>query len=876
MHHRPVPPDEPHTDLLTFFFSDIEGSTRLAQELGADWESVLERHRSTVREAFARHGGREAGTEGDSFFAVFRDPLDAVAAAIDVQRGLTAAAGPAVRVRIGLHAGPAAMRGDDFVGVEVHRAARIAAGGHGGQVLASDAVRGLVADRLPEGATLRSLGEYRLKDFETPEAIYQLTAQGLEGEFAPLKLTAVRKSNLPTALSSFVGRQAEREQLTGMVRDNRLVTVVGPGGTGKTRLAIEVGNGLVPEMAHGAWFADLSPLTDPALVLPTAAAALQVRADPARELIDEVADQLVDRELLLVLDNFEQLMEAAGTVAELLARLPQLHVLVTSREPLHISGEREFDLRPMQVATERDVEHLARSDSIALFVERARASDGGFELTPENGATVAEIVRRLDGLPLAIELAAARVKILAPDELLTRLEHGQAALASGLRDVPERQRTMESTIAWSYRLLDPPEAALFARLAVFAGGATVDMIEAVANPDGELDVATLDGLASLVDKSLVVRTADRFGSRFRQLETIRAYALARLTDADPDGAVLRRHADAMLTLAETAQPGLTAAGHEDQLDRLMAEIDNFRAALTWALATDSATLAARLSYALWRFWQVREHLAEGERWFRQVLELPGLAPPSREYVIGRIGLGNMLYWVPRLDEAIERYEEAAAGARAVGDDALLAEAVSDLAYAQNAAGMSSDAAGEEALALFDRLGDMAGAARTILTMGGSDAAAENRPAARVKIEEALRRFEEMGDAFWIGTALSTTAVLDLFDGDVNRGEERYRRALLIFAGLGDAASMYYAIYGLGWAAALHGDGVRAARLAGAAARLSETRGGTTPFITELPDPALLAAGLIGEERAAVEASAGRQLSHDDLIAYAKEGGLPSA
>jgi predicted ATPase/class 3 adenylate cyclase len=870
MHHRPVPADEPATDLLTFFFSDIEGSTRLAQQLGTGWEEVLDRHRSIVREAFRRRGGREVGTEGDSFFAVFRDPADAVAVAIEVQRGLAKAAGPAVRVRIGLHAGPAALRDGDLVGVEIHRAARIAAGGHGGQVLVSDAVRGLVADRLPEGAGLRNLGEFRLRDFDSPQTIFQLTAPGLDDAFASLTLAHLRLSNLPTALSSFVGRHAERADLATAVRESRLVTVLGPGGTGKTRLAIEVADGLLPEMAHGVWFADLSPLTDPALVLPTAAAALQVRVDPARQVMDEIADQLADRVVLLVLDNFEQLMEAAATVAELLARLPLLRVLVTSREPMHVSGEREFHLRPMHVATEGDIDRVARTDAVALFVERARAADGSFELTAENAITVAEIVRRLDGLPLAIELAAARVKILAPDELLARLEHGQAALATGLRDVPERQRTVESTIAWSYRLLDPADAALFARLAVFAGGAAVDMIEAVADPDGELGRDTLDGLASLVDKSLVVRTANRFGSRFRQLETIRAYALARLTEADPDGAVMQRHADAMLALAEAAQPGLTAAGHEDRLERMVAEIDNFRAALTWALATDSAALAARLSYALWRFWQVREHLAEGERWFRQVLDLPGMAHGSRESVIARIGLGNMLYWIPRLDEAIAQYAEAAAAARAMGDDVLLAEAVSALAFAQNAAGLSSDAAGAEALALYDRLGDTAGAARTMLTMGGSDAAAENRPAARVKIEEALRRFEAMGDAFWIGTALATSAVLDLFDGDVDRGEERYRRALLIFAGLGDAASMYYSIYGLGWAAALRGDGVRAARLAGAAARLSEARGGTTPFITELPDPAVLAAGLIGNERARAEGSAGRQMSHDDLIAYAKQ------
>jgi predicted ATPase/class 3 adenylate cyclase len=872
----------PNTAVVTFFFSDIEGSTRLAQETGDRWEGLLDRHRAVLRAAFEHHRGREVGSEGDSFFAVFADPRDAIAAAIEAQTTLARESEPEgerspVSVRIGLHAGTATWRGEDYVGVEIHRAARIAAGGHGGQVLVSEPVRSLISDGLPTGLSLQRLGEFRLKDFDSPQTIYQLAAPGLPSRFPPLRLVPVGATNLPVALSSFIGRAREREAVADLIRRSRLVTILGPGGTGKTRLAIEVADRLGPEFSHGVWFVDLSPLTDAALVLPTATAALGVREEPARPLLEVAAEQLADRSLLVLFDNFEQVLTAASTVAELLQRLPQMRILATSREPLHLSGEQEFHLEPMGVATDEDLSAVAQSDAVALFVERAQAVDAGFSLDAETMRAAAQIVRRLDGLPLAIELAAARVKLLAPHELVARLTGGVRVLSAAGPGVPERHRTVESTIDWSYRLLVPAEARFFARVAVFAGGATVETAEAVANPDRELGIETLDGLASLVDKSLLVRAPDRFGSRFRSLETVREYALRRLADDDPVGETSRRHAEQMLALAEEARPLLTMAAQQDRVDRLSAELDNFRAALGWAISTDAAQLAMSLCYALWRFWQLRSHIREGERWCRLALATPSAGgAPFRERVMAKLALGNMLYWQVRGEEAAEAYSSAASGARALGNDDLLAEALFDLTYPLNLAGQVAGAeeAAREALGLYERLGNERGVADVAVTLAGARVQVGDWVAARAYTEDAHRRYEELGDVFWSATTLYGLALLDLTEGEVQRGEERYHRVLEVFDTLGDTMSLYFALHGLAWAAALRGDGVRAARLGGAAARITEEAGAQLPpFLTKVPDPLELAAGLIGEEQGLAEAEIGRRMQHDELIAYARVGQL---
>jgi predicted ATPase/class 3 adenylate cyclase len=495
------------TGTVTFLFTDVEGSTRLLHEYGERYADLLAEHRRLLREAFARHGGVEVDTQGDAFFYAFARASAALAAAREAQDALERTP---VRVRIGIHTGEPELTEEGYVGLDVHKAARIAAAGHGGQVLVSEQTA-----RLTGGAGLRDLGEHRLKDLTAPERIYQAGA----GDFPPPK--TLYRTNLPVPANPLVGRKKELIDVVRLLAVDRAraVTLVGPGGIGKTRFSLAAAAELVDHFPDGTWFVDLSAVRDPALVLSAIASALAAQV--------ELSEHIADRQLLLVLDNLEQVVEAAANLSDLLAACPKLQLLGTSREPLRIAAEVEYGLRP-----------LPESPAVELFRQRARAAARGLEV---DYSLAADICARVDSLPLAIELAAARVKVLDPSSLRERLERRLPLLASRSRDLPERQRTLHATIAWSYELLSAEEQELFRQLAVFAGGATLDAAERVAEAD-------LDVLESLVDKSLLRRRGDRF----TMLETIREYAAERLHEADDADLVRRRHADFFLALAESA------------------------------------------------------------------------------------------------------------------------------------------------------------------------------------------------------------------------------------------------------------------------------------------------------------------------------------
>ncbi|HVF08306.1 MAG TPA: adenylate/guanylate cyclase domain-containing protein, partial [Actinomycetota bacterium] len=520
------------TGTVTFMFTDIEGSTRLIQELGAAaYGAMQDRHSAIMRDAIATGGGVEIRTEGDSFFAVFSSANGALQAAVTAQRELAASSwsdGRPLRVRMGLHTGDGVLGGGDYLGVEVNRAARIAATGHGGQVVISDTTRALVANGLPPDVAIRDLGTHRLKDFEQLQHLHDVIVDGLDSDHPPLRSLPNRWTNIPAPRTSFVGRDREIAEAAELLDATRLLTLTGPGGTGKTRLAAKLASDRLERYRDGAFFVDLSPVTDPAFVIPEIARALRVREAPGRDLADLLQDHLGERELRLVLDNLEQLIDASPIVGTLLDSSPGLTVLATSRIPLRLSGEQEFQLSPLalpapdQVA---DAERLTTCESVRLFVDRAAAVRPGFRITGENAAVVARIVARLDGLPLALELAASRLRLLTVEALNARLDQPLPLLTGGPRDRPERQRTLEGAIAWSHDLLNPDERQLFARLSVFAGGWTLEAAEAVCGDD--LDV--LRSLGGLVDASLVRRTELDGGElRFSMLETIRAFATERL------------------------------------------------------------------------------------------------------------------------------------------------------------------------------------------------------------------------------------------------------------------------------------------------------------------------------------------------------------
>jgi predicted ATPase/class 3 adenylate cyclase len=741
------------TGTVTFLFTDIQSSTGLLQTLGDRYAAVLDEHAAIIRRAVADGGGVEVSTHGDAFFAVFRGPAGAVGAAVAAQRGLAAhdwSPGPPVKVRMGLHTGEGTLGGDDYAGIDVHRAARIGDAAHGGQVILSDATRGLVEHALPAGASLRDLGVHRLRGIDDPERLHELVIEGLASDFPAPRTLDARPNNLPLQLTSFVGREEEIAEVERLLGRSRLLTLTGPGGSGKSRLALRVAAALLPQFRDGSCFVDLSPVTDPALVPAVVANALGVPEAAGRPILDGVKDHLRHRELLQVVDNFEQVAEAGPVIEELLTAAPKLRTMVTSRVVLSLRGEQEYAVPPLHVPDPgrlpTGLSALGEVEAVRLFTERAQAANSRFVLTEQNAPVVAEITARLDGLPLAIELAATRTKVLTPEQILSRLKRSLSILTSGPRSLPERQRTLRAAIAWSYDLLDPVERRLFARLSVFSGGWRFESAEAVCDPD-ELGLDALDGLTSLVDKSLIRRTEPPGRpSRFSMLETIREFGLEQLEAAGDLELVLRRHAEHFLGLAVDAEPHLGGADQGEWLDRCEQEHANIRAALRWAIDRGEAGPAQAAAGALWRFWQQRGHLAEGRGWLEETLVMPSGQAPTAARAKALTGAGGIAWWS---DQGAARafYDEALAIERQLGDPARLAEALYNQAFAV-AAEHDLEAAArllDESLELFRQVGDEPAAARVLVMQVVPDAMAGAWDRVVARIEEVAAIWRRLDD-----------------------------------------------------------------------------------------------------------------------------------
>jgi predicted ATPase/class 3 adenylate cyclase len=718
---------------VTFLFTDVEGSTRLLLEHGERYVELLAAHRRAIRAAIAAHAGVPVGTEGDAVFAAFASAGDAVAAAADAQAAL--ANGP-VAVRMGIHTGTPLLTEEGYVGIDVHRAARIAAAGHGGQVLLSRATRELV------DADVRDLGAHRLKDLATAERIYQLG----DREHPPLKTLA--PTNLPVPASPFLGREQELgEAVEQLARDDvRLFTLTGPGGTGKTRLALQVAGEAAGRYADGVFWVALAGLRDARLVLDAVAQAVGAKRS--------LGDHIGGRHMLLVLDNFEHVLEAAAGVADLLVECPGIDVLVTSREALHIAGEWEYRVDP-----------LAEREAVAFFAQRARAVERDVEL----GGVAEEICRRLDCLPLALELAAARVKALAPPALLERLRRNVPVLATAGRDAPERQRTLRATIAWSHDLLDEPERALFARMSVFAGGATLDAVEEICGGD-------LDTLASLVDKSLVRRS----GERYWMLETVREYAAEMLEATGDADAARGRHAEWFSALAEKAHLRRRDAAAAHSMARLDDDHDNLRAALAWALERPGGDLAWRLTGALWLLWFVRGYWAEGRRWLDATLAR-GRPDDERLLVAPLWGAALLALWqrdlaaawqaVTRMEAVVERLDDVGGRAAASHLYGMLCGSEGRIDEAR--------AATERSVALAREVGDRWLEGASINNLGDFLMNEGDLEAAARHFEISLAIAREDGDPYRISLALSNLAELALDAGDLGRARTLTAQVLRI-------------------------------------------------------------------------------------------------
>lgn len=818
---------------IAFLFTDIEGSTRLAAQVGAAFSGLMDDHFRILDRLVAASGGTSVSSEGDALFAVFPSVRQAVEAAVAAQRELAEHAWPegaALRVRMGIHAGEAVLGGRNYAGVEVHRAARVMAAGWGGQILLSDAAQSLIGSEGLTGVSLRDLGSFRLRDLARAERLFQVVAAGLSEDFPPLRSEAAETpTNLPAPLTRLVGRRREVAEIGALLLTERLVTLTGAGGTGKTRLAIEAARSVVDRYPDGVWFVALDVVRDRSLVISTISTTLGLPEVPGRPTADVVAAHLAARRTLLVLDNLEQVIEAAPDIAALLAAAPALRIIASSREPLQIAAERSFPVLPLTLPAEPGIPRaadIADEEAVALFVERAAAARPDFQLTDGNAPAVAAICRRLDGLPLAIELAAARSNVLAPEQILERLDHRLTLLAGARRDLPDRQRSLRGAIDWSHDLLDGPQRALFRRFGAFAGGAELTAVETVVDPDRTLGVDMLDLCGSLVDRSLLRSRQDVDGSRVEMLETVRVYAEERLAESGEDEATRDRHLEHFADLAAQSRNLLSEQQPEARLQVLERELPNFRAAVAWSFASGQLEEGLTLLTDLADFWHMRGHVTEARRSLQQFLEATMGQGTTSARARAESTLGELAGWQGDYARGYQHSVAALAMAEELGDDVLAGVSHVSLGW------LSLEARPEEARQHF------ASALRALGDSGhepSRDGALQGYPLALIRVgrveeaeREAKRAIEDAdarGNRYINAFNFLTLGALALDRGDDREAIRCAAEALTRSNSAGGHAGLALALDLVADVLVSRGDLVMAARLTSAAARLRAEMGG---------------------------------------------------
>ncbi len=809
------------TGTVSFLFTDIQGSTELLHQLGDQrYGEVLLEHQRILRETFAREGGAEVDTQGDAFFVAFPRAWNAVAAATAAQHALATTPWPdgvTVRVRMGIHTGEPTLVGDHYVGLDVHRAARIAATGYGLQVLLSERSHAMAQGSLPAGVEVRDLGEHRLKDLHRPEHIYQLVIPGLPADFPPLKSLEVLVTNLPALqLTSFVGREREMGEIKTRLAAARLLTLLGPGGTGKTRLALQVGSDLLEQFPKGVWLVELAPLSDPGLVIQTVATVFNVREAAGRPLLDSLIDYLKPRELLLVLDNCEHLIESSANLAGALLRgCPQLWIMATSREPLGVPGEATYRVPPLSRPDPTKVttaQQLGEFEAAQLFIERALLSNSQFAVTDRVAPAVARVVHRLDGIPLAIELAAARTKVLSVDQIAARLDDRFRLLTAGARTGPQHHQTLRATIDWSHDLLSTPERTLFRRLSVFAGGFSLEATEAVC-AGGEIDTMdVLDVLARLVDKSLVITEELDGDVRYRMLETIREYGREKLTESGELDAVRARHLQWYVALAEEAEAELKGPDQLVWLDRLELDYDDFRAALEWSQKGGTAGAGLQLAVALRRFWALRGHFTEGRQWLELVASEQDAAPVLRAKALYGAGVLASLQGDFARAEAVAN--QSLALYRDLTDPSGAAISLAVLGGIARNRGdfLQASALLEEGLTLARQADDSWTLAEVLRGLGLTARRQGDNSRARVLLGESLALWRAVGDKWGLAYCLTHLGVVFRNEGNYERARALYEESLALAKELGDRNQIAEILGTLGSLALDHGDFDRATSL----------------------------------------------------------------
>lgn len=861
---------------VTFLFTDIEGSTRLLQDLSDRYAQVLADYRQLLRTASQKGNGHEVDTQGDATFIAFPRAKDALVAAVTAQRSTLNHQWPnnvSVRVRMGLHTGEPLSAETGYVGMDVHRAARICAAGHGGQILLSQTTRDLVADELPEGMSLQDLGGHRLKDLASPQHLFQVVVADLPADFPSIKALDALPNNLPIQLTSFIGRERERAEVKRLLATTRLLTLAGAGGCGKTRLALQVAAEMLEQFADGVWVVELAPLSDPSLVSQTVASALAVREQPGRPILATLSDSLQNKHLLLVVDNCEHMVAASAQLVDSMLRsCPNLQILATSRERLGIAGETTWSVPSLSSPDPWHLppaETLVEYEAVRLFVERAVAALPTFTLTHHNAHVVAQVCNQLDGIPLAIELAAARVRLMGPDEVLKRLEDRFRLLTGGSRTALPRQQTLQAAVDWSYDLLTEPERVPFRRLAVFAGGFDLQAAEEVCRGEALAGDDVVELLSQLVDKSLVIADAAEDGSvRYRLLETLRQYGREKLCASGEEEAVLDNHLRYYLALAEKSYAGKIDAAPE-WLGRLEREHDNLRAALEWTRGRHPKE-QLQLAGALAWFWHFHSHLTEGRE--RVAEALAGRQGRSPAMARALWGAGMLAAWQGDAAHARSAAEESLAMWRELGDHMEVALALEALGYAHFFKGDDADAMScfEECLQIQRGLGNPRLINRAVLNVclilisqGDVDKA---EPLAEQALAVALG-YREPRDIHSAHHYLGDCA---LIRGDVLRSEGRYAESLKAALAYGDEMEASYEIQGVAMSAAGQSRAVKALRLGGAAAsKLQSLGAASVRFWDELLAKYLgRAREELGGEAATAAWEEGKRMGFERAVEYA--------